>query len=101
MKKNTYKLNNIDCASCALKIEDGVQRLNGVTSSNLNYMFLKLIVIFDENIVSDEEIEMCIHKSLNGVKIVQKNDNTFIDTYEEKGIFKKILFRERKKPTNL
>lgn len=97
MKKNTYKLTNIDCASCALKIEDGVQKLNGVVSSNLNFMFLKLIVIFDENIVSDEEIEMCIHKSLSGVKIVQKNDNTFIDSYEEKSIFKKILFRERKK----
>lgn len=97
MKKNIYKLNNIDCASCALKIEDALNKLNGVSSSNLNYIFLKLIVIFDESIISDEEIEMCIHKSLSGVKITQKNDTEFIDTYEEKGIFKKILFRGRKK----
>lgn len=96
MKKNIYKLDNIDCASCALKIEEGLKKLNGVISSDLNYIFLKLFVTFDENIVSDEEIEMCIHKSLNDVKIVEKNNNEFIDTYEEKRIFKKILFRGRK-----
>lgn len=97
MKKNIYKLSNIDCAACALKIEDGIQKLDGVISSNLNFMLLKLIVTFDENIVSDEEIELCIHKSLSGVEIVQKNNDEFIDTYEEKGTFKKILFRQRKK----
>ena len=39
MKKNTYKLNNIDCAACALKIEDGVNKLEGVSSCNLNLCF--------------------------------------------------------------
>lgn len=101
MKKNIYKLNNIDCASCALKIEDNIKKMNGVLSCSLNYIFLKLIVTFDENLVGDEEIEMCIHKSLSGVEIVQKNNNEFVDTYEEKieakKVFKKILFRERKK----
>lgn len=74
MKKNIYKLDNIDCAACALKIEDGVNKLDGVLSSSLNYMFLKFCVTFDEDIVSDEEIEMCIHKSLSGVQIVEKNN---------------------------
>jgi copper chaperone CopZ len=97
MKKNTYKLDEIDCAACGLKIEDGVNNLAGVYSSSLNYMLLKLFVTFDENIVSDEEIETCIHKSLSGVKIVQKNNKEFIDTYEEKKVFKKILFKGRKK----
>lgn len=58
MKENIYKLSNIDCPSCALKVEDGLNKLNGVTSSNLNYIFLKLSVTFDENIIRDEEIEM-------------------------------------------
>ena len=97
MKKNTYKLNNIDCAACALKIEDGVNKLDGVSSCNLNYMFLKLMVTFDETIVSDEEIETCIHKSLSGVEIIQKNNNEFIDAYEEPGIIKKMLFKGRKR----
>ena len=82
MKQNTYKLNNIDCAACALKIEEGVNKLDGVSSCGLNFILLKFFVTFDENIVSDEEIELCIHKSLSGVKIVQKNNSEFIDTYE-------------------
>ena len=97
MKKNTYKLNNIDCAACALKIEDGVNKLDGVSSCNLNYMFLKLMVTFDETIVSDEEIGTCIHKSLSGVRITAKNNQPFTDTYEEPGVFKKIQFFPRRK----
>ena len=92
-EKNVYKLNSIDCAACALKIEDGVNKLDGVFSSDLNYMFLNFFVTFDEKIVNDEEIESCIHKSLRGVQIVEKNGNEFIDTYEEENVFKKILTR--------
>ena len=97
MKKNVYKLSNVDCAGCALKIEDRLNKLEGVSSSSLDYILLNLFVTFDETIVNDEEIELCIHKSLSGVRIVQKNDNEYIDNYEEEGVFKKILFRGRKK----
>lgn len=97
MRKNTYKLNNIDCAACALKIEDGVNKLDGVYSSSLNYMTLKFSVTFDDDIVSDEDIEACIHKSLSGVEILQKNNNEFIDNYQEQGIIKKMLYRGRRK----
>ncbi len=96
MKQNTYKLSNIDCAACALKIEEAVNKLEGVNSCGLNYILSKLFVTFDENIISDEEIELCVHKSLNGVRIIEKNNSEFVDTYEEPNVFKKILFRGRK-----
>ena len=95
MKKNTYKLGNIDCASCGLKIEQGVNELDGVESSNLNFILQRFYVTFDENRVTDEEIETCIHKSLSGVQILSKNNSEYIDTYEEPKQFKKILFRGR------
>jgi copper chaperone CopZ len=96
MKKNTYKLDNIDCAACGLKIEDKLNKLDGVSYCSLNYMFLKLNVEFDETIVSDEDIELCIHKSLSGVKIVEKNNIEYIDNYEEAPVFKKIPFFGRR-----
>ena len=34
MKKNVYILDGIDCAACALKIEDGVNKLDGVCDSS-------------------------------------------------------------------
>jgi len=97
MKKNTYKLSGIDCSACALKIEDGVNKLDGVYSSSLNYMLLKFYVNFDESVVTDEEIETTIHKSLSGVRITEKNNEKFEDTYQEEGIFKKIIFKGRKR----
>ncbi|MBQ7105772.1 MAG: cation transporter [Bacilli bacterium] len=97
MKKNTYKLTGIDCAACALKIEDGVNKLDGVESSSMNFMLMKFFVNFDENKVSDEEIELGIHKSLNGVRIVSKNNEVYEDTYEEPKVFKKINFFGRKR----
>lgn len=96
MKKNVYKLENIDCAACALKIEDGVNKLDGVSSSNVNYMLLKFYVTFDEDTVNDEKIEECIHQCLDGVRIVKKNNQEFIDNYEGKKVFKKILFKGKK-----
>jgi len=97
MKQNIYKLDNIDCALCGNKIEDYINKLDGVFSSNFNFMLSKFIVDFDENIISDEEIETNIHKSLRGVEIIQKNNKEFIDTYQEESVFKKILFKGRKR----
>lgn len=97
MKKNSYKLSNIDCASCALKIEDGVNKLDGVYSSSMNFMFMKFNVEFDENIASDEDIEVGIHKSLVGVRIIEKNGKVYEDTYQDEKVFKKIPFFGRKR----
>lgn len=96
MKKNVYKLKNIDCAACALKVEDALNKMDGVESSSLNFMLLKLFVNFDENVISDSEIETIIHKSLRGVKITNKNNIPFDDDYEEESTFKRILFKGRK-----
>lgn len=97
MKQNIYKLENVDCAACGNKLEDYINKLDGVHSSNFNFMLLRFIVNFDENIINDEEIETNIHKSLRGVEIIQKNNKEFIDTYQGEGVFKKILFKGRKR----
>lgn len=97
MKNNVYKLNNIDCALCATKIEESINKLNGVFSCNLNFMTLSFFVTFNEDIINDEEIEKNIHKSVKGVKIIKKNNQEFIDTYEEEKVFKKILFKGKRK----
>lgn len=97
MKKNVYKLDGIDCAACALKIEDGVNKLDGVHSSSLSFMLMKFFVTFDEKVITDEEIELGIHKSLSGVRIVGKNDKVFEDTYQDEKVFKKIPFFGRKR----
>lgn len=99
MKKNIYKLSGIDCANCAQKIEDKLNKTDGVYEASLSFVIQKLFVTYEETMINDAEIEECIHKSLSGVRIVSKNNQPFNDTYEEpeRG-FKKIMFPRNRKP---
>ena len=42
--KKTYRLEEIDCAHCAAKMEDGIRKLNGVNSVSVNFFAQKLIL---------------------------------------------------------
>ena len=97
MQKITYKLTGIDCAACGLKMEDKLNKQDGIYEANFNFMFMKLNVSYEETMINETEIEECIHKSLSGVRITSNNNQPFNDTYEEPGIFKKIQFFPRRK----
>ena len=97
MKKVTYKLDNIDCAACAMKIENDLSNLDSIVSAYLNFMTLKLFVTYDDYLITEKEIESYIHKSLSGVKIKQKNNKDFIDINIKENVFKKILFKKKEK----
>ena len=45
--KKTYKI-DVDCASCAAKMERAAAETPGVKSAIVNFMALKMIVEFDE-----------------------------------------------------
>ena len=36
--KKTYKIKDLECASCAAKMERSVGKINGVNSVNINFM---------------------------------------------------------------
>ena len=36
--KKTYRIEDLDCAHCAAKIEDAISRLDGVTSVRVNFL---------------------------------------------------------------
>ncbi|MDL2214190.1 cation transporter [Clostridia bacterium OttesenSCG-928-O13] len=40
--KKTFKLEELDCANCAAKMEDAVNKLDGVVSANISFMQQKL-----------------------------------------------------------
>ena len=48
--KKTFKLQDLDCANCAAKMERAIQQVEGVISANVSFMTQKLsIEIDDEN----------------------------------------------------
>ena len=46
--KKRYKLENLCCANCAAKIEEGICRLPGVKEASIAFMTQKLTIDADE-----------------------------------------------------
>lgn len=42
--KRVYKLEDLDCANCAAKMERAIGKLDGVTFANVNFMAQRLTV---------------------------------------------------------
>ena len=40
--KKTYRLENLDCAACAAKMEAAISKLDGVESVSVNFIMQKL-----------------------------------------------------------
>ena len=56
--KKKYKLDEIDCANCALKLEKTNKKLEGVTNVKVNYMMQKLTLEADDANFDAVEKEM-------------------------------------------
>lgn len=59
MKKN-FKLEDLDCAHCAAKIEKDTANIEGVTSASLNLLSQKMVIECDES--KEAEITKAIKK---------------------------------------
>ena len=47
--KKTYKLEDLDCANCAAKMEERIKKINGVVSANVSFIMQKLIIEAEES----------------------------------------------------
>jgi len=46
--KKTYKLRDLDCANCAQKMEDAINKLPGVGRATVSFMTQKLTIEADD-----------------------------------------------------
>lgn len=65
--KKTYNI-EVDCANCANKIEEAANKIDGVTSATVNFMTLKMNVVFDEGVNEKQVMK-------NVLKACKKVDN--------------------------
>lgn len=45
--KKTFRLEGLDCANCAMKIENAVKKIEGVDEASVNFMTTKLSIRAD------------------------------------------------------
>ena len=43
--RKQFKLNEIDCANCAQKLEDAIKKLEGVEDAKVNFLTQKLTLV--------------------------------------------------------
>ncbi|WP_211748413.1 heavy metal translocating P-type ATPase [Paenibacillus sp. Marseille-Q4541] len=55
--KRELLLEGLDCANCAMKIEDGVKKVQGVTSASVNFATCKMILTAQEDMENDVIVE--------------------------------------------
>ena len=58
--RKMYKFENIDCAHCALKIQEEIKKINGVKNCVLNFLAQKMVLEYD--LVDKEKIIAEINK---------------------------------------
>lgn len=42
--KKVYKLQGLDCANCAQKMENGIKKINGVQNASVSFLTQKLML---------------------------------------------------------
>lgn len=51
--KKTYKMENLDCANCAAKMETAISKIDGVESCSISFMTQKMTLVCDETKLDD------------------------------------------------
>lgn len=56
--KKVIKLQDLDCANCAAKMERGIEKIKGVNSVSVDFMTQKIVLDCDDNAVDEIIAEM-------------------------------------------
>ena len=66
-----YRLDGLDCANCAAKIEKEISRIRGVRKVTVSFMTTKMTIEADEDLFDDieKEAERLVRKLESDVKM--------------------------------
>lgn len=56
MVKQTFKVEDMTCSNCAMKLESLEDSLDGVKEVNASYHKLTMVVEYDESLLTEEQI---------------------------------------------
>lgn len=64
--KKVFKLEDLDCAHCAAKMEDGIRKLDGVINVQVNFLSQKLTLE-----AADDEFDTVLKKAKEIIKKIE------------------------------
>jgi cation transport ATPase len=60
--RKVFKLDNLDCANCAAKMEDAIKKIHGVQDASMRFMTQKLVIEAEESDMEeilDKAVAVC------------------------------------------
>ena len=60
--KKKFKLQDLDCANCAAKMEDAIKKIPGVNDANVSFMMQKMTVDAEDDkfdAIMEEVVHVC------------------------------------------
>ena len=60
--KKKFKLQDLDCANCAAKMEDAIKKIPGVNDANVSFMMQKMTIDAEDDKVDaimEEVVRVC------------------------------------------
>lgn len=60
--KKKFKLEDLDCANCAAKMEEGIKGIDGVISASVSFMNQKMTIEAEDDkfdAIMDEVVKVC------------------------------------------
>ena len=72
--KKTFKLEDLDCANCAAKMETAINKLEGVQKATVSFMTQKMTIEADEAVFDDvvQAAVKCIAKVEPDCRVILK-----------------------------
>lgn len=64
--KKKYILEDLDCANCAVKIEEAIKKVEGVKECSVSFITEKMVVELDDN--NEKKIEKEIKKVIKKIE---------------------------------
>ena len=58
--KSTFKIKGIDCANCAVQLENAISKVKGVENASISFMAERMVLEYDEK--NTEEIMKKVRK---------------------------------------
>ena len=70
--KKKFKLEDLDCANCAAKMEDAIKKIPGVTDASVSFLTQKMMIEADDEKFDQimEEVVKCIAKVEPDTKVI-------------------------------
>ena len=70
--KKKFKMENLDCANCAAKMEEQIRKIPGVQEANMNFMTQKLTLEADDERFDEilAEAQKCCDRVDKGCRIL-------------------------------